>query len=240
MLLVDTIRTRITTMIEQAELGQQLPSEEGLAQMLGVSRPTIRSALIALEKEGLISRRHGKGTFVAAARPRLRASLHDLCSVADIVEQNGYRAEVRNVEKTALVLPDFVTKALCLEEETRGYRVSRTVYADDEPAVFLVDYLAQEIEGVPVNLDRFSDRMMVALHNSGVDVAFAITQVALSRIPDAAAQALGVQPHDAVLLLTQVAHTAFNKPIIYSLGYHREGFVSYSVMRQASPGGASG
>lgn len=233
MLLVETIRTALTDMIEQQHPGQRLPSEDALAQLLGVSRPTVRSALIALEQEGLVSRHHGRGTFVAATRPKLRASLQELCSVADIVEQNGYRAAVRKVEKESLILPNFVTQALKLPDDCPGYRVTRTIYADSEPAVYLVDYLAEEIIGVRVNLDLFSDRMIVALRGTGIDIAYAVTQVTLSRASEAAAQALHVLPGDAILLLTQVAHTACNDPVIYSVGYHREGFVSYSVMRNS-------
>jgi GntR family transcriptional regulator len=236
MLLVDTIRSALTDMITESHPGQRLPSEEALAQMLKVSRPTVRSALIQLEQEGLVSRRHGRGTFVAANRPKLRASLHELVSVADIVEQNGYHAEVRHVTKTSLSLPRFVTETLGLATETDGYCVTRTVYADDEPAVYLVDYLPREIDGIAVNLDRFSDRMMVALRETGIPVAYAVTHLALARASEAAAEALTVNPGDAVLLLTQVAHTAMSQPIIYSLGYHREGFVSYSAMRTVNPG----
>ncbi len=37
-----------------------MPSEEGLASQLGVSRVTIRDALAALEREGYVIRKHGK------------------------------------------------------------------------------------------------------------------------------------------------------------------------------------
>src|SRR5690606_32423222 len=46
------------------EPGRQLPSERELAQSLGVSRPTVREALIALEVARLVEVRVGVGAFV--------------------------------------------------------------------------------------------------------------------------------------------------------------------------------
>ena len=45
--------------------GVKLPKELDLARQLGVSRVPVRHALAILEREGLIRRRHGRGTFVA-------------------------------------------------------------------------------------------------------------------------------------------------------------------------------
>jgi DNA-binding FadR family transcriptional regulator len=46
--------------------GQRLPAERELAQQLGVSRPSVREALIALEIEGKVEVRVGSGVFVTA------------------------------------------------------------------------------------------------------------------------------------------------------------------------------
>jgi DNA-binding FadR family transcriptional regulator len=54
--------------------GARLPSERELAVQLGVSRPSVREALIALEVEGKVEVRVGAGIFVAAARPVAVAS----------------------------------------------------------------------------------------------------------------------------------------------------------------------
>jgi GntR family transcriptional regulator, transcriptional repressor for pyruvate dehydrogenase complex len=47
--------------------GTRLPAERELAEQLGVSRPSIREALIALEAAGLIETRIGDGTYVRDA-----------------------------------------------------------------------------------------------------------------------------------------------------------------------------
>lgn len=46
------------------QVGSRLPSEVALAEQLGVSRPSVREAMIALETAGLIEVRTGDGTYV--------------------------------------------------------------------------------------------------------------------------------------------------------------------------------
>ncbi len=66
------IARQLTELIAAGEFtsGQRLPAERELAQQLGVSRPSVREALIALEIEGKVEVRVGSGVFVAAPRPQ--------------------------------------------------------------------------------------------------------------------------------------------------------------------------
>jgi len=63
------IADQLTMLITSGEFrrGQRLPSERDLALQLGVSRPSVREALIALEIQGLVDVRVGAGIFVANA-----------------------------------------------------------------------------------------------------------------------------------------------------------------------------
>ena len=68
------IADQLRASIEAGEFarGSRLPAERELALQLGVSRPSVREALIALEVEGLVEVRMGAGIFVReaeAARP---------------------------------------------------------------------------------------------------------------------------------------------------------------------------
>lgn len=64
----DQIRTSIQS--KGMLRGARLPSERDLAQELGVSRPSLREALIALEIEGTVEIRGGSGIYLAVDRPR--------------------------------------------------------------------------------------------------------------------------------------------------------------------------
>ena len=60
------IADQIRTLIKSGEFvpGARLPPERDLARQLGVSRPSVREALIALEVEGLVDVRIGSGIYV--------------------------------------------------------------------------------------------------------------------------------------------------------------------------------
>ncbi len=49
-------------------VGARLPSERDLAEDMGVSRPTVREAMIALEIRGLVEARPGSGVYVTEAQ----------------------------------------------------------------------------------------------------------------------------------------------------------------------------
>lgn len=48
--------------------GDRLPSERELAEGLGVSRASLRQAIVALEVQGILEVKHGEGTFLRTAR----------------------------------------------------------------------------------------------------------------------------------------------------------------------------
>lgn len=62
------IADQIRGLIKSGEFqaGARLPPERDLAKQLGVSRPSVREALIALEVEGLVEVRIGSGIYVLA------------------------------------------------------------------------------------------------------------------------------------------------------------------------------
>jgi DNA-binding FadR family transcriptional regulator len=70
------IADQIRSLIRSGEFpaGARLPPERDLAKQLGVSRPSVREALIALEVEGLVEVRIGSGIYVMGPGVRNGAS----------------------------------------------------------------------------------------------------------------------------------------------------------------------
>jgi GntR family transcriptional repressor for pyruvate dehydrogenase complex len=69
--LYQQVADQIRSVIESSRFapGTRLPPERELALQLGVSRPSLREALIALEIEGRVEIRMGSGVYVCAAPP---------------------------------------------------------------------------------------------------------------------------------------------------------------------------
>ena len=65
------VADQIRSVIEESRFapGTRLPPERELALQLGVSRPSLREALIALEIEGIVETRMGSGVYVCAPPP---------------------------------------------------------------------------------------------------------------------------------------------------------------------------
>ncbi|MDY0290647.1 MAG: GntR family transcriptional regulator [Sphaerochaeta sp.] len=78
----DDIRKRI----KDGELtaGMQLDTEQDLAKQYGVSRPTVRQAFLELEREHLIERFRGKGTFVSEPK-KTNDNIQNLKTIGIIV-----------------------------------------------------------------------------------------------------------------------------------------------------------
>jgi DNA-binding FadR family transcriptional regulator len=65
------IADQLRGLVERGEyaIGSRLPTERELALQLGVSRPSVREALIALEVEGIVEVRMGSGIYVRGVVP---------------------------------------------------------------------------------------------------------------------------------------------------------------------------
>jgi GntR family transcriptional regulator len=125
----DVLRARILDGVLCA--GSRIPSESELTGYHGVSRITVRQALNELQKEGLIFRVHGKGSFVS--EPMLAQDVTRLRGLAEAVSAQGHEVHNRTLSLTETDIPAYEARKLALNEKTRVVRIETLRYLDRKP-----------------------------------------------------------------------------------------------------------
>ena len=110
--LKDLLRTRILDGTYPPH--SRMPSESELGKAFDVSRITVRQALGDLQKEGLIFKIHGKGTFVA--KPKAFQNVSTLQGLGESMSQMGYEVLNRLTSLKHLPASARVAERLHLEE----------------------------------------------------------------------------------------------------------------------------
>jgi GntR family transcriptional regulator len=114
------------------ELGPDaaIPSERELMTTYDVSRATVRKAIDGLVADGLLTRVHGRGTFVA--RPRLESQLH-LASFSQDMRRRGLTPSTLLLAVELDRPPAEAAAALGLDEDDKAWRLDRVRLADGQP-----------------------------------------------------------------------------------------------------------
>jgi GntR family transcriptional repressor for pyruvate dehydrogenase complex len=122
--LYQTIVDAILAAIGQGEYapGKRLPSERELADRFGVSRPTVREAMIALEIRGVVEPRHGSGIYVTEApRPEgeveLDVGAFELTEARYMIEGEAAAVAADAIEDAELAELEQILAAMIDENE---------------------------------------------------------------------------------------------------------------------------
>lgn len=108
-----------------------LPSEPELSNLFSVNRGTIRHALQILEREGLIYREKGKGTFVR--RRRVEMDLSYLCSTTEDMKRRGWKPDTEVISVNKVIPRPHIRSSLNLLEGDQVWEIFRSRSANGEP-----------------------------------------------------------------------------------------------------------
>jgi len=205
--LMQRIRNDISEGIYPA--GQRIPSEQELCQTYGVSRVTVRKAILDLVQEGLLVRRQGKGTFVAGQR--LCRDLRSVDSFTDACITGGHQPDTRLI--SAQLIPATVEDAqlLALPREAQVLELCRLRLCDGEPVLL-------EILRFPAAYDDLRDEaadgsLYACLQQRGVIPSSARRDVSLGHATPFVSKHLGTDVGDALLLLDETVLDQHGAPL---------------------------
>jgi GntR family transcriptional regulator len=211
----------------------RLPPEEQLAEQLGVSRGTLRSALQSLSAEGLVSRRRRHGTFVNQHVLRSSMQLNRLIPFARLIEQSGYAASTD--PRVARVQPASPEEAaeLGVAERSEVLQVFRLLRADGEPVISITDVVPVPRLTVPVSRLRPAETTFEFLErNAGVVVDYATSEIVPRVAEDGRPAELGMAPGTPYIQLHEVVYDTEHRRVALSVICVVDRLVRLSLLRR--------
>ena len=217
------------------EDGAHLPGEQRLAEQYDVSRVTVRRALDALARDGLIERRAGSGTIARPARGATRPLVGDFASLMPQVVEMGEATEARLLAFSYAAAPAPIARALGLGPGQRVQTAVRVRLLNGRPFSHLVTHVPEAIAQNYSEADLATTPLFRLLERGGVDIAGAHQSVSATLAPPDVAEALDVSVGSALLALERVVRdtggrgvehlTALYRPDMFrlSMSLHRVG-----------------
>lgn len=214
--------------------GQQLPAEKELAVQLGISRSTLREALLNLEQEGIVLRRHGVGTFVAPGyEHRLESGLERLESIMELAARQEQRAQVSDLEIQTIEAPADLAERLQVGTGEMLTSIRRVIMVDGKPVAYMADYVAPSILSPAEIGESFSGSVLDRLREKhGQLIAQALANIVAINADRFLSRKLQVKFGQALLLLEETLYTEEGAPVEFSRNYFVPDFFQFHVVRR--------
>lgn len=214
------IQQTILQMVESGHLkpGDAVDSERELARIHRVSLMTARHALTGLEREGLVERRRGTGTFIAP--PKIH--FNKLMSYTEQMGSRSLPLSSKMLSIKVLKNEHEIAARLALPRTSDLIKLERLREGAAEPFAIETCYLsAGEFDGLRrAPLERAS-LFSILKNDYGVEIAHADEEIDATSADPWSARLLSIAPGVPLLRIRQLIFSTKGQAIMYVLGLYR-------------------
>jgi GntR family transcriptional regulator len=216
------IQVAIRKRIESGDLrpGDVVSSERELARIHQVSLMTARHALDSLQREGVVERRRGVGTYISA--PKIQ--FNKLMGYMELMASRGLSARSKVVYLGVRNDEYGIATRLSLPSTCPLVQIERVRLVADEPFSLESCFLSgKEFAGlVQAPLER-SSLFATLKHEYGVELAYADEEIDAVPADVRTAKLLAVPHGNPLLRISQLFYTTKGQAVMYCLGLYLHG-----------------
>jgi len=205
-----------------------LPPERDLAEMLNVSRITVRKAIDELVDDGLLIRKQGSGTFVSN---RVEKNFAKLTSFSEDMRARGREPRSVWMNRAAGTVTPEESLALRSSPGTPVLRFHRIRYADDAPMA--IEYATVIASCLP-SLESVENSLYEALEQTGNRPVRALQRLRAVLMTAEQAKLLKAQERDAGLLVARVGYLKDGRAVEFSQSFYRGDIYDFVAELNAS------
>ena len=228
--LENVLREKITSGAFGA--GDRLPTEIEFIEQFGVSRITVRQALSALSDEGLIERKQGRGTYIAARKTKkgkFAGTIHLTGSLDELIEM-GMDTPVKVLEMNLVEADLHEAELLEVKVDTPIYRLKRLRMNDGKPYSLIINYLPEEIGSQLTMAELSSGALLHTMETKlKLNLDNAIQQIHAELADPYVAKLLDIRVGTALLSIERTVYTDEARPVEYVHTLYRSDLYGYSV-----------
>jgi GntR family transcriptional regulator len=210
--IAEALRERIR--VGELASGARLDNQRQLAKSFGVTLMTLRQALELLEREHLITRRHGLGTFVAA--PSIDYDILQLRRFAGDLSAKGEHVATRLLGTRFAAADRRVAEALRLAGRPRVLVIERLRLVDEHPMSLQRSFLPSPLGDEVIRADlALTPLHQVLEFKLGVVITRASETVSAVRLGRREARDLGCRAGEPAFESERVSYDTGGVPVVF-------------------------
>jgi len=211
---------------EQYQNGKNIPNEVDLANMLSISRTTLRIAINKLVLEGLLIRKKKAGTKVAQGAVSSRSN--NWLSFSQEMKLRGI--PIKNFElHVSWELPDIKLAAFFnIAQDQPVLKMERVRGRPEEPFVFFISYFHPRVGLTPD--DDFKRPLYELLEQEhGIIATLSKEEIMATGAVELVAKKLLVPVGSPILFRKRFVYDQEEHPVEYNIGYYKADSFIYTV-----------
>ena len=231
------VKDLITNQIENGDynVGDMLPPEFSLAETLGVSRNTIRQAILALVNEGRLFRERGKGTFVA--EKAFNRGVPVMTGFHEYIRGLGHTPSSQFVSIDFAKSTPHIRHLLNVRGREKIAHIHRFVGIDGKRIgvheIYLPDRIWHQINAPIEEMENTSLYALLIAH-CGVTLSYGDENIYVRDAGPQEREELGLPLKGVVFVVSRLLYDQDDNPICYADNiYHPEKFKYYIKYKKA-------
>jgi GntR family transcriptional regulator len=198
--------------------GDAIPAERDVAEMLAVSRVTVRKAFSELVAEGILVQRRGSGTYVGGPVRRIEQPLSRLTSFTEDMQLRGLKTDAEWLDRSAgLPTPEEALK-LSISPADRVSRFHRLRRANGMPMAIELAVVPQRFLPEP---ERVTNSLYAALDARGVKPVRALQRLHATSLSQGDAALLQLPAGSPALFIERISYLADGRTVEYTRSHYR-------------------
>ena len=225
--LIDYIKTN------NLKIGHKLPTENDLAEKLGVGRLTLREVLKVLREEGLIYTVHGIGTFISSSFEKINDTVDINLGITEMISSAGYKPGVKISERKLVKASEEISNALNIPKNSDVFVCQRVRTADEKPIVYSIDYFAPNLVAAFLgkNDENISLYEFIEI-DMGLKIGNSLAEIIPINCSSDLAKKLEYEEGGPILLLKQITYDQKGSTLFFTEEYFRPDRFKISLNRR--------